>query len=90
DLVGEQNYEKYGLGFPLLIKYIDAQDNLSVQVHPDDEMAQREFGQNGKTELWHVLDSEPGGGLYVGFKKKITRQQLEQAVNDGTLADILL
>lgn len=89
DLVGEQNYEKYGLGFPLLIKYIDAQDNLSVQVHPDDEMAQREFGQNGKTEMWHVLDSEPGGGLYVGFNKKITRQQLEQAVNDGTLADIL-
>ncbi|MBQ3850712.1 MAG: mannose-6-phosphate isomerase, partial [Bacteroidales bacterium] len=53
DLVGEKNYEQYGLGFPLLIKYIDAHDNLSVQVHPDDELAKKKYGQNGKTEMWH-------------------------------------
>lgn len=89
DLVGEENYEKYGLGFPLLIKFIDAQDNLSVQVHPDDEWAQREYNQNGKTEMWHVIDAEPGSGLYIGFNKKITRQQLENAVECGAIADLL-
>lgn len=89
DLVGEENYEKYGLGFPLLIKYIDAQDNLSVQVHPDDELAQKEYGQNGKTEMWHVLDAEPGSGLYIGFKEKLTLEQIENAVNSGALAELL-
>lgn len=89
DLVGEKNYEKYGLGFPLLIKFIDAQDNLSVQVHPDDEYAQKEFGQNGKTEMWHVIDAEEGAGLYVGFKQKITQKQYEAAVQDDTLPDLL-
>ena len=89
DLVGEENYEQYGLGFPLLIKYIDAQDNLSVQVHPDDELAQKEYGQNGKTEMWHVLDAEPGSGLYIGFKEKLTLEQIENAVNSGALAELL-
>ena len=89
DLVGEENYEKYGLGFPLLIKYIDAQDNLSVQVHPDDELAQKEYGQNGKTEMWHVLDAEPGSGLYIGFKEKLMLEQIENAVDSGTLAELL-
>ncbi len=87
DLVGEKNYEKYGLGFPLLIKFIDAQDNLSVQVHPDDELAQQVYGQNGKTEMWYVIDAEEGCGLYIGFKEKITSQQYLQALADGTLAD---
>lgn len=89
DLVGESNYEKYGLGFPLLIKYIDAQDNLSVQVHPDDEYAQKHFGQNGKTEMWYVVDAEPGAGLYVGFKQKISQKQYEESVANGSLPDLL-
>lgn len=89
DLVGERNYEKYGLGFPLLIKFIDANDNLSVQVHPDDELAQRKYGQSGKTEMWHVIAAEPGAGLYVGFNQKVTKEQYVQAVEDGTLADLL-
>lgn len=89
DLVGEKNYEQYGLGFPLLIKYIDAHDNLSVQVHPDDELAKKKYGQNGKTEMWHVIAAEPGAGLYVGFKSKITKEQYIDAVASGVLHDLL-
>ena len=89
ELVGEKNYEKYGLGFPLLIKFIDAQDNLSVQVHPDDELAQRKYGQSGKTEMWHVIDSEPGSGLYVGFNKTVSKAQFEEAIANGTVEEVL-
>lgn len=89
ELVGEKNYEKYGLGFPLLIKFIDAQDNLSVQVHPDDELAQRKYGQSGKTEMWHVIASEPGSGLYVGFNKTVSKAQFEEAIANGTVEDVL-
>ncbi len=89
DLVGEKNYEKYGLGFPLLIKFIDAQDNLSVQVHPDDTLAQEKYGQNGKTEMWHVIQADEGAGLYVGFNQKVTEQQYVSAVENGTLELLL-
>ena len=89
ELVGEKNYEKYGLGFPLLIKFIDAQDNLSVQVHPDDELAQRKYGQSGKTEMWHVIASEPGSGLYVGFNKTVSKAQFEEAIANGTVEEVL-
>ena len=89
ELVGEKNYEKYGLGFPLLIKFIDAQDNLSVQVHPNDELAQRKYGQSGKTEMWHVIASEPGSGLYVGFNKTVSKAQFEEAIANGTVEEVL-
>lgn len=89
ELVGEKNYEKYGLGFPLLIKFIDAQDNLSVQVHPDDELAQRKYGQSGKTEMWHVIASKPGSGLYVGFNKTVSKAQFEEAIANGTVEEVL-
>ena len=89
DFVGEKNYEKYGLGFPLLIKFIDAQDNLSVQVHPDDTLAQEKYGQNGKTEMWHVIQADEGAGLYVGFNQKVTEHQYVSAVENGTLEPLL-
>lgn len=89
DLVGEHNFEQYGLGFPLLIKFIDARENLSVQVHPDDELAQKKYGQNGKTEMWHVIDADPGGGLFVGFEHEVTPEHFMTAVSNGTLADLL-
>ena len=89
ELVGERNYEQYGLGFPLLIKFIDAQDNLSVQVHPDDELAQRKYEQNGKTEMWHVIAAEPGSGLYVGFSQTVTKEQFQDALEQGTVANLL-
>ncbi len=89
ELVGEKNYEKYGLGFPLLIKFIDAQDNLSVQVHPDDALAKNKYGQNGKTEMWHVIAADPGCGLYVGFDRPVTKEQYCNAVDSGAVAELL-
>ena len=89
DLVGDAPYFRYGIGFPLLIKIIDAADDLSVQVHPDDELAMERHEQNGKTELWHVLDAEPGAGLYVGFKSKVTKSNFEEAVRKGTVDQLL-
>jgi mannose-6-phosphate isomerase len=89
DLVGEKNYDKYGLGFPLLIKFIDAQTNLSVQVHPDDTLAQELYGQNGKTEMWHVIQADEGAGLYIGFNQKVTENQYLNAVEEGTLESLL-
>ena len=89
DIVGEKNYEKYGLGFPLLIKFIDAHDNLSVQVHPDDELAKQKYGQNGKTEMWYVVDAEPGAHLLAGLTEKITPEQYAAKVADGTITDVL-
>ncbi len=89
DLVGEKNYEKYGLGFPLLVKFIDANDNLSVQVHPDDELAKNKYGQNGKTEMWHVIQADEGAGLYIGFNQKITENQYLEALEKGNLQSLL-
>lgn len=88
DLVGEKNYEKYGLGFPLLIKFIDANDNLSVQVHPDDDLAKK-YNQSGKTEMWHVIQADEGAGLYIGFNKKTTPDIFTKAVIDGTVNTLL-
>ena len=89
DLVGEKNYEKYGLGFPLLFKFIDAQDDLSVQVHPDDELAKSKYDMNGKTEMWHVIQAEPGSGLIVGFNKKISKAEYEKAFAEKNLESIV-
>lgn len=89
ELVGDQTYNDYGLGFPLLFKFIDAADDLSVQVHPNDELAFKRYEQLGKTEIWFVVDAEPGAGLYVGFKNKITREIFLQNVLDGTVDQLL-
>ena len=89
ELLGDKVYDKYGLGFPLLIKYIDATDDLSVQVHPDDKLAQERYGMNGKTEMWYVIQAEEGAGLYVGFEEGVTRDQYWDAVDAGTI-DMLL
>jgi mannose-6-phosphate isomerase len=75
--------------FPLLIKLIDAKDNLSVQVHPSDEYALKNEGQFGKTEMWYVVESDPGAGLYVGFKKDVTLSEFENSIKDNTVTDKL-
>ena len=89
ELLGDKVYDKYGLGFPLLIKYIDATDDLSVQVHPDDKLAQERYGMNGKTEMWYVIQADEGAGLYVGFKDGVTRDQYWDAVEEGTVDELL-
>ena len=89
DLVGKENYERFGEEFPLLIKFIDAHQDLSIQVHPTDEIAQRKGKPHGKTEMWYVMDSAPEAKLFTGLKKKITPEQYEQMVEDGTICDAL-
>ena len=89
DLVGEKVYDEFGNDFPLLVKFIDAQDVLSVQVHPDDALAQRRYGTNGKTEMWYVLQADAGSGLYVGFKKGVTKEDYQRALAEGGVEQLL-
>lgn len=75
--------------FPVLIKLIDAKDDLSIQVHPDNDYAQRVEGEFGKTEIWYVLDAEPDATLIYGFKEKISADEFKNAIENNTLLDVL-
>lgn len=75
--------------FPVLVKYIDAMRDLSVQVHPDDQYAMRVYGQQGKTEMWYILDSKPYGGVYLGTKEIMSASQFRQAVEEDSVIDKL-
>ena len=75
--------------FPLLIKLIDAKQNLSVQVHPDDAYALQHENGYGKTEMWYVIDAEPGAGLYVGFNKDVGKEEVAQRIKDNTIMEVL-
>ena len=88
-LVGQENYERFGDEFPLLIKFIDAHRDLSIQVHPNDEVAHRHGKPCGKTEMWFVLQSEPGAQLYNGLKQQLTPEQYMQMVENDTITDAL-
>ena len=74
--------------FPLLIKFIDAKGDLSVQVHPDDEFALREEGEPGKTEMWYVVDADPGASLLYGFQQEISKEEFQQRIEDNTLLEV--
>ena len=76
-------------GLPVLIKYIDAAQNLSVQVHPDDAFARREEGDNGKTEMWYVIGAEEGAGIYCGFRKDTDKDAFLAKVQDGSVQELL-
>ena len=90
DLVGDSVFEQFGLDFPLLIKNLDCNDTLSVQVHPNDELAAERHDSFGKTEMWYIADADEGAVIYLGFKNKnITREEYIKAVAEGTVADIL-
>lgn len=88
-LVGQDNYERFGNEFPLLIKFIDARDDLSIQVHPTDEIALRQGRQRGKTEMWYLMSSDKGAKLYSGLKKKITPEEYAAMVENDTICDAL-
>lgn len=75
--------------FPVLIKYIDAKQNLSVQVHPDDAYARANEGDNGKTEMWYVIEAANGAGIYCGFKRDTTKEEFLQKVQDGSVEELL-
>lgn len=88
-LVGEANYRRFGDEFPLLIKLIDAKRDLSIQVHPTDEIAHRQGKPRGKTEMWYIMDSEPGAAIYNGLKMQITPEKYKEMVEDKTICDAL-
>ena len=89
DLVGDEVFNRYGERFPLLIKIIDPLDYLSIQVHPDDELAQEIGLHNGKTEMWYVMHAEKDANLASGFNRDITPQEFENAIKDKSLGDML-
>ncbi len=88
-LVGRENYQRFGDEFPLLIKFIDARQDLSIQVHPTDEIAHRQGKPRGKTEMWYALESAPGAQLYNGLKQQITPEQYKEMVENDTITDAL-
>ena len=88
-LVGKANYERFGDEFPLLIKFIDARQDLSIQVHPDDETAVRQGKMRGKTEIWYLMQSDADAKLYSGLKKQITPDEYKAMVEDGSICDAL-
>lgn len=88
-LLGQRNFERFGPSFPLLVKFIDARRDLSIQVHPDDELARKRHGKNGKTEMWYVIDTEPGAHLYSGFAQATTPDRYAESVADDTICDLL-
>lgn len=89
ELLGEENYAEFGLNFPLLLKILDANDNLSVQVHPDDDYAERNGLGNGKNEMWYVLQADKDARIFNGFNKNMTKAEVINRVRDNNLIDVL-
>lgn len=88
-LVGEKIYERFGNEFPLLIKFIDANADLSIQVHPDDELAKKRHNSFGKTEMWYVMQADENATLITGFNQLVDREKYLTHFNNGSLSDIL-
>jgi mannose-6-phosphate isomerase len=89
DLVGDKVYDTYGLSFPLLFKLIDANENLSIQVHPGDEVAAERHNSFGKTEMWVVLNADKGAELIIGFTKDCTQEEYVAALDNGEVESLL-
>jgi len=89
DLVGDRIFTRFGTKFPLLIKFIDANDALSIQVHPDDEVAMKNHNSFGKTEMWYVLQADEGAELIVGFNREVSREIYLKHLNEKKLMAIL-
>jgi mannose-6-phosphate isomerase len=89
DLIGESVFERFGNKFPLLIKFIDANDDLSIQVHPDDELAGKRHNSFGKTEMWYVVSADEGATLISGFNKETSKNEYLSYFDAGKLIDLL-
>lgn len=89
ELVGERNYQRFGNTFPLLLKIIDASDDLSIQVHPDDQLAQARGMENGKTEMWYIIHAEEGAQLIDGFSTNLTPDEYQKFLEMGRLEHVL-
>ena len=89
DLVGDWVYDQFGTNFPLLIKFIDANDVLSIQVHPDDKLAKERYNSAGKTEMWYVIDAQKDAELISGFNQEMDKDQYVKHLENGKLPQIL-
>lgn len=89
DLIGEKNYSIFGDNFPLLIKFIDAREDLSIQLHPNNELAAKRHNSFGKTEMWYVMQADINANLIVGFNQKVTRENYLKHLENKTLTGIL-
>lgn len=89
DLLGKENYEYFDCHFPLLIKFIDAREDLSIQVHPNDILAQKKHGCNGKTEMWYVMQAEKDAKLIVGFNQKTDKETYKKKLTQGRLTELM-
>ena len=88
-IVGENVHNYYGRQFPVLIKYLDINDRLSVQVHPDDVIAAERYDFLGKAEIWYIMDAKPGAKIYFGFNKDVSAQEFYDRCQNGTVEDVL-
>lgn len=88
-LLGGKNYDTFGTTFPLLIKFIDARDNLSIQVHPNDQLAKKRHNSFGKTEMWYVINATPRAFLYSGFRKQMTPELYVKSIENNTFIEYL-
>ncbi|NNK75218.1 MAG: class I mannose-6-phosphate isomerase [Maribacter sp.] len=89
ELLGKGVLDRFGNEFPILIKFIDAKQDLSIQLHPNDALARERHNSFGKTEMWYVMDADKGANLIVGFNKNVTREEYTQSLKRDTLLDLL-
>ena len=89
ELLGSKSIEKFGLEFPLLFKFLDAKEDLSIQVHPNDELAKQRHNSFGKTEMWYVMQADEKARLVVGFKNKTNKKDYLKHIEDKTLVAVL-
>jgi mannose-6-phosphate isomerase len=89
DITGDSIFEKFGNEFPLLIKFVEARQDLSIQVHPGNDLARKRHNAYGKTEMWYILDCQKGSKIYTGFKEGVTKEIYEEALITGTMEEIL-
>ncbi len=88
-LLGTEVVTRFGADFPILIKFIDAQKDLSIQLHPGDTLARERHNSFGKTEMWYVMDADPGSELIIGFKRDLTREEYQAALDSKSLTNLL-
>ncbi|MEG1864416.1 MAG: type I phosphomannose isomerase catalytic subunit [Alistipes sp.] len=89
ELVGQHNFDRFGTEFPLLVKFIDARQDLSIQVHPNDALSEKRHHKKGKTEMWYVIAADQGAHLRSGLSRQMTPDEYEQSVEQGTITDYL-
>lgn len=88
-LLGKSVVDRFGTDFPILIKFIDAKQDLSIQLHPNDKLAKERHNSFGKTEMWYIMDADPKAELIVGFNRNVTKKEYAESVENDTLLDLL-